>query len=109
MSVYDEDETIGHDETGRLLEPAQDADECDSGRRQVAAERGVRSRGDRAFVVRPALIAGPGDPRDRFGYWPAAADRAGSGPILIPQRAEGFVQVIDVADLAAFLAVGGRS
>jgi len=108
MSVYDEDETIGLDETGRLLEPAQDGDEYDYGREKVAAELAVRTLGERAFIVRPGLIAGPGDPSDRFGYWTAAADRAGSGPILVPERGERFVQVIDVDDLAAFLAVEGR-
>jgi nucleoside-diphosphate-sugar epimerase len=108
MSVYDEDETIGVDETGRLLEPAQDGDEYDYGREKVAAEQAVRALGERAFIVRPGLIAGPGDPSDRFGYWAAAAARAGSGPILVPERGERFVQVIDVDDLAAFLAVEGR-
>jgi nucleoside-diphosphate-sugar epimerase len=108
MSVYDEDETIGLDETGRLLEPAQDGDEYDYGREKVAAEQAVRSLGERAFIVRPGLIAGPGDPSDRFGYWAAAADRAGAGPILIPERGERYVQVIDVDDLADFLAVAGR-
>lgn len=109
MSVYDEDETIGLDETGRLLEPAQDGDEYDYGREKVAAEQAVATLGDRAFIVRPGLITGPGDPSDRFGYWAAAAERAGSGPILVPDRGERFAQVIDVDDLADFLAVEGRS
>jgi nucleoside-diphosphate-sugar epimerase len=108
MSVYDDDETIGLDETGRLLEPAQDGDEYDYGREKVAAEQAVRTLGERAFIVRPGLITGRGDPSDRFGYWAAAADRAGTGPILIPERGERYVQVIDVDDLADFLAVEAR-
>ena len=31
----------------------------------------VRSRlPDSSFIVRPGLVVGPGDPNDRFGYWP---------------------------------------
>lgn len=108
MSVYDEYTVIGLDESGHLLEPAQEGDEYDYGREKVAAEQAVRELGERAFIVRPGLIAGPGDPSDRFGYWAAAADRAGAGPILIPEGGDRHTQVIDVDDLAEFIAVEGR-
>lgn len=57
--------------------------------------------GDRATIVRPGLIAGPGDPTFRFTYW---ADRfARGGEILAPGDGEDPVQLIDVRDLAGWI------
>ncbi|MGW4489973.1 NAD-dependent epimerase/dehydratase family protein [Amycolatopsis sp. NPDC004368] len=68
---------------------------------KVAAETAVREKlGDRAFVVRPGLITGPGDGSDRFGYWPARFSRGGR--VLVP-ASEGLAQFIDVRDLAAWI------
>ncbi|MFD5216034.1 NAD-dependent epimerase/dehydratase family protein [Microbacterium sp. NPDC058345] len=103
MSVYSDDLARGLDESGPIHAPADDGDEYDYGREKVAAEQAVGALGDRAFIVRPGLIVGPGDPSDRFGYWPAAFDRAGSGPVLAPSTEGRSAQVIDVDDLAAFL------
>ena len=36
----------------------------------------------RATIVRPGLIVGPGDPTDRFTYWPVRIDQGGE--ILAP-------------------------
>lgn len=58
------------------------------------------SRG-RALVVRPGLIVGPGDPTDRFTYWPARLDRGGE--VLCPGSGADPAQVIDVRDLAAWM------
>ena|SRR5579864_5690946 len=53
----------------------------------------------RATVLRPALIAGPYDPTDRFTYWPL---RIYSGGVLLaPLRSHG-TQYVDSRDLAAF-------
>ncbi len=102
MSVY-ADDAAGGDETEALLPPAADGDAYDYGAEKVAAEDAVRVLGDRAFIVRPGLIVGPGDPSDRFGYWAAAFDRAGDDPVLVPTTARRLSQVIDVDDLAPFL------
>lgn len=49
-------------------------------------------------VVRPGLIIGPGDPTDRFTYWPVRIERGGE--ILAPGDPHNDrVQIIDVRDL----------
>ncbi len=54
--------------------------------------------GNRTTIVRPGLIVGPGDPTDRFTYWPVRIERGGE--VLAPgDPVEDRVQVIDVRDL----------
>lgn len=108
MSAYSDDHTIGLDETGATHAPAQDGDEYDYGAQKVAAEQTVSTLGERALIVRPGLIVGDGDPSDRFGYWAAALDRAGTEDVLVPTLADRAVQVIDVDDLSAFLVAPPR-
>ncbi|VXB03564.1 Epimerase [Luteimonas sp. 9C] len=69
---------------------------------KAACERAAQAAApDRTSVVRPGLIVGPGDPTDRFTYWPARADRGGE--IAAPGAPGNPTQCIDVRDLAAFL------
>jgi len=63
-----------------------------------AAEAGLPGR---ALSIRPGLIVGPGDPTDRFTYWPVRLARGGE--VLAPGDGADPVQVIDVRDLAAFV------
>src|SRR5580698_1946604 len=49
-------------------------------------------------VIRPGLIVGPGDPTDRFTYWPVRLSRGGD--MLAPGDGADPVQVIDARDLA---------
>ena len=56
---------------------------------------------DRTTVVRPTYIMGPGDPTDRFTYWPVRLDLGGT--VLVPGRADDPVQYIDVRDLTAWM------
>jgi 2'-hydroxyisoflavone reductase len=51
--------------------------------------------------IRPGYIVGPGDPSDRFTYWPARFDKGGD--VLVPGNRTDPVQVIDARDLAAWL------
>ncbi|MEV4596873.1 NAD-dependent epimerase/dehydratase family protein [Amycolatopsis sp. NPDC049253] len=68
---------------------------------KVASENAVRAAlGERAFVVRPGLITGPGDGSDRFGYWPGRFARGGR--VLVP-ASDRLAQYIDVRDLAAWI------
>ena len=72
------------------------------GTRKAACEAIVaRAFGTRGVVVRPTYIAGPGDPTDRFTYWPVRL-KAG-GDILAPGRGDDPIQFIDVRDLVAFM------
>ena len=48
-------------------------------------------------VIRPGLIAGPGDASDRFTYWPVRIDRGGE--VLAPGTPFDAVQFIDARDL----------
>ncbi|HEY6453771.1 MAG TPA: SDR family oxidoreductase [Steroidobacteraceae bacterium] len=52
-------------------------------------------------VIRPTFIAGPGDPTDRFTYWPVRVARGGD--MLAPGTPNDPMQFIDVRDLADFL------
>jgi 2'-hydroxyisoflavone reductase len=58
--------------------------------------------GERALLVRPGLIVGPGDRSGRFSHWPWRA--AGGGTMLVPDVADGEpLQFIDVRDLGDWM------
>lgn len=65
---------------------------------EQAAEKAAPGR---ATIVRPGYIVGPGDPTDRFTYWPVRVARGGE--VLAPGTPEDPIQVIDGRDLAAWL------
>ena len=58
----------------------------------------------RVLIIRPGLIVGPGDPTDRFTYWPVRMARGGK--VLAPNDPSDPVQYIDARDLAAFMVKG---
>lgn len=55
----------------------------------------------RVANVRPGLIVGPGDPTNRFTYWPARV--AAGGEVLAPGDGTDEMQVIDVRDLGRWI------
>ncbi|MBL1216009.1 MAG: NAD-dependent epimerase/dehydratase family protein [Planctomycetes bacterium] len=55
----------------------------------------------RTTNIRPGLIVGPGDPTDRFSYWPIRVRQGGE--VLAPGAHDDPVQYIDARDLAAFI------
>jgi 2'-hydroxyisoflavone reductase len=74
---------------------------------KVACEQAVRAAvGERAFVVRAGLLAGPGDPHDRFGYWPARMARGGR--VVVPDVPDQPFQYCDVRDLAEWIVTAGE-
>ena len=75
---------------------------------------------DKALIIRPGYIVGPGDESDRFTYWPVRVERGGE--VLAPGTPDDPIQIIDARDLAewtirmveqgtvgAFNAVGPKS
>ncbi|HEY8372108.1 MAG TPA: NAD-dependent epimerase/dehydratase family protein [Pseudonocardiaceae bacterium] len=111
VNVYADTATPGQRPGAPLLEPREAEGRKDDpnavdptlyGAIKVAAENAVRdTMGDRAFVVRPGLVVGPGDVTDRFGYWPARLSRGGRA--LVPDVPDQPIQYVDVRDLAAWI------
>ena len=56
---------------------------------------------DGHLVLRPTYIVGPGDPTDRYTYWPVRLSRGGE--VLAPGTPDDPMQHVDVRDLAAFM------
>ncbi len=57
--------------------------------------------GDRAIIVRPNYIVGPGDTTDRFPYWPVRISEGGE--VLVPGGCSDPVQFMDVRDLTEWM------
>jgi len=90
-----------------------DRDLLHYGPQKAACEAEVRRVfGERALLVRPGLIVGPGDRSGRFSYWPWRVIGDGEmtgGEMLVPDVPAGEpLQFIDVRDLAAWMVVGAR-
>lgn len=106
ISVYASLEEPGMDETapvGRLDNPDTETVDGETyGPLKALCEQVVGAiYGRRATVLRPGLIVGPGDPTDRFTYWPARV--AEGGDVLAPGDGRDPVQVIDARDLGAWM------
>lgn len=110
ISVYADHTTIGQRPGAPVLPPLEEQVGTDEpvgdpdryGAIKVASENAVRdAMGERAFVVRPGLITGEGDPTDRFGYWPARMARGGR--VVVPDTPDQLVQYIDVRDFARWV------
>ncbi len=115
ISVYPEDVKAGADEAAPVVpleDPASEDVKKHYGALKAASERAAEAAmPGRVAVIRPGLIVGPGDPTDRFTYWPVRLDRGGlssgadarEGDVLAPGDGSDPVQVIDVRDLAAWM------
>jgi 2'-hydroxyisoflavone reductase len=64
----------------------------------VSEAEAKRQFGAATTIIRPGLIAGPGDETDRFTYWPVRLARGGE--VLAPGDGSDPVQLIDARDLA---------
>lgn len=93
------------DEDYAVIEPPEgwsDGDDAPYGLMKALSEGIVRDAfPGRATVVRPGLIVGPGDPTDRFTYWPVRLDEGGE--VLAPGNPEHAFQVIDQRDLTEWI------
>ena len=112
VSAYAENATPGQDETAALAtfdgDPLKEtnaslrADMTKYAGLKAAAEAETRQHfGDRATIVRPGLIVGPGDDTDRFTYWPLRLARGGE--VLCPGDGRDPVTFIDARDLGEWM------
>lgn len=104
VSVYASNNVPDQDETSELGtlddETTEKVTNTTYGPLKVACEKAVREIfGERATIIRPGLIVGPGDKSDRFTCWPVRCQRGGK--VVIPESSP-RVQYIDVGDLATF-------
>jgi len=105
ISVYAANDEPGADESaalGTLDDPTVEQVTGETyGPLKALSERAAQEAfGDRAAIVRPGLIVGPGDSTDRFTYWPARVARGGD--VLAPGDPNTPTQFIDARDLCAF-------
>ncbi|MBA3545981.1 MAG: NAD-dependent epimerase/dehydratase family protein [Nannocystis sp.] len=105
ISVYANTTTPGMDEThpiATMSDPTSEDVLPNYGALKALCEQAVESvLPGRTTSIRPGLIVGPGDPSDRFTYWPARI--AQGGEVLAPGDPSDPVQYIDVRDLADFI------
>ncbi len=100
-AVYVRDLPPGTDESAPRREPLRSADVLTNdtyGPCKVACEDDVLERyGDRATIVRPGKVTGPGDLSDTVLYWVRRGARGGR--VALPTRPEQPLQLIDSRDL----------
>lgn len=105
ISVYANTTTPGMDEThpiATMSDPTSEDVLPNYGALKALCEQAVEAvLPARTTNIRPGLIVGPGDPSDRFSYWPARI--AQGGEVLAPGNPSDPVQYIDVRDLADFI------
>ena len=103
-SVYnfDQDELTEDAELLPIEDPTSEDVDRYYGPLKVLCENAViDTYRERGTVVRLHVVAGPGDPTDRFTYWPVRIDHGGE--IIAPGSQSTPVQFIDVRDLAEFM------
>ena len=103
-SVYnfDQDELTEDAELLPIDDPTSEDVDRYYGPLKVLCENAVTDTyKERGTVVRLHVVAGPGDPTDRFTYWPVRIDHGGE--IIAPGSQSTPVQFIDVRDLAEFM------
>jgi 2'-hydroxyisoflavone reductase len=106
ISVYSDNSKPGMDESGPIAKLTDETNEDFRGEPygalkalcEVAVEQTLPGR---TTNIRPGLIVGPGDPSDRFTYWPVRVARGGE--VLAPGTPKDPVQFIDVRDLGEWI------
>ncbi len=104
ISCYAKNDVEGADESAELAtmpDPTVEKMEFYGPLKALCEQAAEKAMPGKTTVVRPGYIVGPGDPTDRFTYWPVRFDKGGT--ILVPGATTDPLQIIDVRDLAAFL------
>ncbi len=105
ISVFPDDVKPGADESSpvqQLTEPGSEEVRKHYGALKALCEQAAEAAmPGRTTNVRPGLIVGPGDPTDRYTYWPVRIDRGGEA--LAPGSPDDPVQYVDARDLAAWI------
>jgi 2'-hydroxyisoflavone reductase len=105
IAVYSDFRTAGMTEdapVASLDNPTEKVTATTYGPLKAACESALAQRlPDRTLIVRPGLIAGPGDPTGRFAYWPLRLARGGD--VLVPGPADRRIQFVDARDLATWM------
>ncbi len=105
ISVFPDDVKPGANESTpvqALTEPGSEEVRKHYGALKALCEKAAEAAmPGRTTNVRPGLIVGPGDPTDRYTYWPVRIDRGGEA--LAPGNAGDPVQYVDARDLAAWI------
>ncbi len=105
-NVYARFDLSEQDETAQLNEPLVGdllQDMSRYGPAKVACEQAVRSASTTSTIVRPGLIAGPGDWSGRSGYYPWRFAHPTGPDVLVPPDMDFPCALIDVDDLAAWI------
>lgn len=108
ISVYASNDKPNSDETaptGDIADPAVESMGAQSenyGPLKALCEKAAEAAfPGKCLNIRPGFIVGPGDPTDRFTYWPVRVSKGGE--VLAPSSENDPVQFIDVRDLAEWL------
>jgi 2'-hydroxyisoflavone reductase len=107
ISAYDSNPVNGDESTAlaKLADPTVETMgkefENYGGLKALCEQAAAAAFPGRAAIVRPGYIVGPGDPTDRFTYWPVRIARGGD--VLAPGSKDDPLQWIDVRDLAEWL------
>lgn len=106
VAVYDTTETTSPDETSPLWPaPSPEVEEVTGatyGPLKAECDRIVQAElGEKATIVRPTYIVGPGDTTDRFTYWVERV--AQGGDVLGPSNPKIELQWVDVRDLGPWI------
>lgn len=106
LSVYASNARPEEDETGALaayagadaLAERQAAPALYGPLKAKSEAEAARWFGEAVTIIRPGLLVGPGDPTDRYTYWPVRLSRGGE--VLGPGDGSDPCQVIDARDIA---------
>ncbi len=113
ISAYASHATPNTDESDPTADPENPYEEDGdpgfigyTGELKAPCERAVqRIYADRATIIRPAYLVGPGDATGRFAYWPLRVREATGDhtDMLVPGHVGMPIQVLDIRDLADWL------